>query len=113
MATVEQPVQNFKVERSVLIGLDALKDQERKAIGKILESKESFVAKIDQGRRLAEGSRFFSLPAPGGLRIIYSKDQNNIVVVSLMLEEVLDQYGPTPGINARKPDFNKSPDTPR
>jgi hypothetical protein len=97
---------NYQVDGRVSIALDALDDEPRQAIAGIITDRVHFLASTADRRkvrRISKDHPFYSLRVPSGLRIIYSKVGDEIVVMDLMHQATLDQYGPKASQATRGP----------
>ncbi len=95
MATIDQSPE-FRVERRVRIGLDALDDWEKEVIGPLIGDRERFLAaQADPGRveKISDEQSLYTLSLPSDLRLVFSKIGETIVIVDLMNKEFLDYFG--------------------
>jgi hypothetical protein len=77
----------YQVDQRVSIALDALDDAEKQAIGDILKDRAHFLASTADPRkvrRITEDHPLYALSVPAGLRLIYSRVGDEIVVMDLM-----------------------------
>jgi hypothetical protein len=94
--TKKQRSPGFEVDGRVSIALDALDDAQKQALGGVLSDRDHFIASTASGRNvttISKNNQFYALRAPGGLRIIYSKVGDDIVVMDVMRQATLDRYG--------------------
>jgi hypothetical protein len=87
---------DFQVDGRVSIALDALDDKQKRAVGGVIIDRDHFIASTADSRKVRRISRndpFYALKVPSGLRIIYSKVGDDIVVMDLMHQVTLDTYG--------------------
>ena len=104
MASVKGHPKEYKVEGRVSIALDALDEKRKEVVKKVLMDRENFVASTigpRRSRRISRKRPIYSLKGPDGLRIIYSKKNDKIIVMDLMQERTLRQFGPGSGIGSR------------
>ncbi len=86
----------YQVDGRVSIALDALDDQQKQAVGGVITDRHRFLASTSDSRkvrRISEDPPLYSLKVPSGLRIIYSRVGDDIVVMDLMRQATLDRYG--------------------
>ena len=87
---------DYQIDRRVSIGLDALDDEEKRAVEEIIADRDHFLAITSDSRkvrRISKDDPFYALKGPSGLRIIYSKVGDDIVIMDLMHQAVLDYFG--------------------
>ena len=107
MADVKQ-VPGYRIDGRVSIALDALDEKQRQAVGGVITDRDHFLASTADSRKvrkISEEDPLYALSMPSGLRIIYSKVGDNIVVMDLMRQATLDQFW------SRKPDKSKGAGT--
>jgi hypothetical protein len=86
----------YQVDGLVSIALDALDDKQKRAVGGVITDRARFLESTSDSRKVRRISReqpLYSLKVPSGLRIIYSQVGDEIVVMDLMRQATLDQYG--------------------
>jgi hypothetical protein len=86
----------YQVDGRVSIALDALDDKQKRAVGGVITDRARFLESTSDSRKVRRISReqpLYSLKVPSGLRIIYSQVGDEIVVMDLMRQATLDQYG--------------------
>ena len=89
----------FHVDGRVSIALDALSDEQKQLVGGVITDRGSFLASASDRRkvqRLSKDEPLYALKAPAGLRIVFSQVDDEIVVIDLMNQATLDQYGRKP-----------------
>jgi hypothetical protein len=86
----------YQVDGRVSIALDALDDKQKQAVGGVISDRAQFLASTADNRnvrRISKDQPLYTLKVPSGLRIIYSKVGDEIVVMDLMRQATLDRYG--------------------
>jgi hypothetical protein len=86
----------FQIDGRVSIALDALDNEQKQSVGEIITDREHFIASTADSRKVRKISKndpIYALRVPSGLRIIYSKVGDDIVVMDLMHQTTLDTYG--------------------
>jgi hypothetical protein len=86
----------FHIDGRVSIALDALDDEQKSAVGGVLADRAHFVASTSDSRKVRRISKIhplYALSVPSGLRVIYSKVGDDIVVMDLMRQATLDTLG--------------------
>jgi hypothetical protein len=86
----------FQIDGRVSIALDALDDKQKSAVGGVLTDRAHFVASTSDSRKVRRISKihpYYALSVPSGLRVIYSKVGDDIVVMDLMRQATLDTLG--------------------
>ena len=86
----------YQIDGRVSIALDALDDEQKRAVGGVITDRDHFIASTADSRkvrRISKNDPFYALRVPSGLRIIYSKVGDNIVVMDLMHQATLGRYG--------------------
>lgn len=86
----------YRVDGRVSIALDALDEEQKRAVGGVITDRDRFLASASDSRRVRRISTdppLYSLKVPSGLRIIYSRVGDDIVVMDLMRQTTLDRYG--------------------
>jgi hypothetical protein len=94
----------YKVDQRVSIALDALDEDEQRAIRKILKDRDHFLASAADRRKVRRISKthpFYALSVPSGLRFIFSKVGDEVVVMDLMHEAVLAGFAPRRGAGGK------------
>jgi hypothetical protein len=89
----------FQVDGRVSIALDALDDEQKQAVGGVITDRAHFLASVSDSRkvrRISKDQSLYTLKVPSGLRIVYSKVGDEIVVMDLMRQATLDRYGRKP-----------------
>ncbi len=87
----------YQVDGRVLIALDALADSQKQVVGGMISNRAQFLASTADSRKVRKISKdqpLYTLRVPSGLRIVYSKVGDEIVVLDLMRQATLDHYGP-------------------
>jgi hypothetical protein len=87
---------DYQIDGRVSIALDALDDEQKRAVGGVITDRDHFIASTADSRnvrRISKNDPFYALRVPSGLRIIYSKVGDNIVVMDLMHQATLGRYG--------------------
>jgi hypothetical protein len=101
---VMQKTPGYRVDQRVSIALDALDEDEQRAIRRIIKDRAHFLASAADRRKVRRISKthpFYALSVPSGLRLIFSKVGDEVVVMDLMHEAVLAGYGPRRGASAK------------
>lgn len=86
----------YQIEGRVSIAFDALSDEQRSAVAGVIADREHFIAGLANRRkvrRLSKRDPFYALSVPHGLRIVFSKVGDEIVVMDLMRKETLELLG--------------------
>ena len=86
----------YQVDGRVSIALDALDDKQKRAVGGVISDRAQFLASTADSRkvrRISKDQPLYTIKVPSGLRIIYSKVGDEIVVMDLMRQATLDRYG--------------------
>jgi hypothetical protein len=86
----------FQIDGRVSIALDALDDQQKQAVSGVISDRDHFLASVANSRRVRRISKdqsLYTLNVPSGLRIIYSKVGDDIVIMDLMMQATLDFFG--------------------
>jgi hypothetical protein len=94
--TITKKSPGFRVDQRVSIALDALDDAEKQVIGEIVKDRTHFLASTADRRkvrRITADHPYYALRVPSGLRLIYSRVGDEIVVMDLMHEANI-AYGP-------------------
>ncbi len=76
---------DHQIDGRVSIALDALDDEEKRAIEGVTIDRDHFIAGTSDSRkdrRISKNDPFYALKGPSGLRIIYSRVGNDIVIGS-------------------------------
>ena len=77
----------YSVDGRVSIALDALDDQQKRVVGGVIANRAQFLASVSDHRKVRKISKqkpLYSLKVPSGLRIIFSRVGDEIVVMHLM-----------------------------
>jgi hypothetical protein len=94
--------QGFRVNRRVNIAIDALSAGQKAALEPVLRTKQSFVAHATRRgatEPLSATKPLFSMRVgAGGLRVIFTRDGDDIVVQDIMQKATVDHFAP------RRPD---------
>jgi len=93
---VTKKTPGYQIDGRVSIALDALDDKQKQAVGGVITDRAHFLASTADSkrvRRISEDQSLYTLKVPSGLRIIYSKVGDEIVVMDLMRQTTLDRYG--------------------
>ena len=94
----------YQVDQRVAIALDALDDEPKRAIGETIKDRDHFLASLGESReirRISVDDPVFALSVPSGLRLIYSRVGDEIVVMDLMHEANLVGCRPRGGAGPR------------
>ena len=94
--TVTRKSPGYKIDGRVSIALNALDDKQKQAVTGVLTDRARFVASTADRRKVRKISKddpLYALSIPSGLRIIYSRVGDDIVVMDLMHQVTLDTYG--------------------
>lgn len=86
---------DFQVDHRVRIALDAMDQKDKIAVQQVIGDKEVFVAHEQQKgaiRKLPNSQGLFVMNAGPGLRVVYSKHGDQIVVQDLMRKTTADRY---------------------
>ena len=86
---------DFQIDRRVRIAIDAMAPKERSVMHRVLEDKDNFVAHERQKgaiKKLSKSNYFYVLNAGSGLRVIYSKHGDQIIVQDVMRKATADRY---------------------
>ena len=93
---VTKKTPGYQVDGRVSIALDALDDKQKQVVGGVITDRAHFLASTadtKKVRRISRDQPLYTLKVPSGLRIIYSKVGDEIVVMDLMRQATLDEYG--------------------
>jgi hypothetical protein len=93
---VTKKTPGYQIDGRVSIALDALDDKQKQAIGGVITDRAHFLASTADSkrvRRISEEHSLYILKVPLGLRIIFSKVGDDIVVMDLMRQTTLDRFG--------------------
>jgi mRNA-degrading endonuclease RelE of RelBE toxin-antitoxin system len=85
----------FQIDRRVGIAMDALSPAQKAALKLVLQNKEGFVAHSNRPgvtKKLSASKPLYSMRAGGGMRIIFTVQDENIVVRDIMRKATLDQF---------------------
>ncbi len=85
----------FQINRRVGIAMDALSPSQKAAVESVLQDKEVFVAYAKRPgvtRKLSASKPLYSMRARGGMRIIFTKQDENIVVQDIMRKATIDHF---------------------
>jgi hypothetical protein len=96
---------DYQIDGRVSIALDALDDEEKRAVESAITDRDHFIAITAESRkvrRISKDDPFYALRVPSGLRIIYSKVGDDIVIMALMHQATLDTFGQRKGSKAKK-----------
>ena len=109
---------DFLVERSVRIGLDALSPEERQIVEDATKTKARFLALIADPtnvERLRPTAPYYSLKITPELRLIYTREGDRIDVLDLTNQAWLDRYGSKSSdrSHAQSASKNQKPSAPR
>jgi len=86
---------DYQIDGRVSIALDALDELQKQAVAGVISDRDHFIASTADSRKVRKVSKndpFYALKGPSGLRIIYSKVGDNIVIMDLMHQATLDRY---------------------
>ncbi len=86
----------YQVDGRVSIALDALDEKQKQAVGGVIADRAHFLASAADSRRVQKLSKdepLYALKVPAGLRIVFSQVGDELVVMDLMRQATLDQYG--------------------
>jgi len=76
--------------------MEALNEKQKEAVVSVLADRDHFVtstANKGKVRKISRDNPFYALSVRSGLRIIYSRVGENIIVMDLMRQATLDRYG--------------------
>ncbi len=93
---VTKKTPGYQVDGRVSIALDALDDKQKQVVGGVITDRDHFLASTadtKKVRRISRDGPLYTLKVPSGLRIVYSKVGDEIVVMDLMRQATLDRYG--------------------
>ncbi len=96
---------DYQVDGRVSIALDALDDLQKQAVAGVIIDRDHFIASTADSRkvrRISKNNPIYALKGPSGLRIIYSKVGDNIVIMDLMHQATLDRYARPSAVKAKK-----------
>jgi hypothetical protein len=96
---------DYQVDGRVSIAMDALDDRERLAVAQVINDRDNFLASTADRRKVRKISKtepIYALNGPDGLRIIYSKVGDRILVLDLMHQLTLDRYARAEPSKAKK-----------
>ena len=88
-------VPDFEVDQPVRIGLDALSPEERQIVEDATKSKARFLALIADPKnveRLRPTAPYYMLKITPSLRLIYTQEDDRIVVLDLTSQAMLDRF---------------------
>jgi hypothetical protein len=86
---------DFLVDRRVRIAMDAMAPKEQVAVQRVLRDKDVFVAHEKQRgatKKIPKSNYLYVMNAGPGLRVIYSKHGDQIVVQDVMRKATADRY---------------------
>ncbi len=86
----------FKVDQRVGIAIDALSADQKAALEPILESRQRFVDHSNlRGRtqELSGSERLYATNAGLGMRVIFTVQDENIIVLDVMRKATMDSLG--------------------
>jgi hypothetical protein len=87
----------FHIDRRVAIAWDALTPEQRRSVDRVIGNKETFLAHASDPanvRKLSGKTALYTLRVPPGLRIVFSKTDDEIVVMDVMRKATLDHFKP-------------------
>ncbi len=96
MPNMKRSSAGYQIDGRVSIALDALNDKQKQDVTRVIADRDNFIANAANRRRvrkISKDSPVYALSVPSGLRIIFSKVGDDIVVMDLMRQAVLDQFG--------------------
>ena len=85
----------FQIDRRVGIAMDALSPGQRAALTPVLENKEAFVAHANRPgmtKKLPASRPLYLMRAGAGMRVIFTAQDENIVVQDIMHRVTTDQF---------------------
>lgn len=85
----------FQIDRRVGIALDALSPSQKAALRPVLQNREGFVAHAKRPgvtKKLSASKPLYLMRAGGGMRIIYTVQDENIVVQDIMRKATMDHF---------------------
>jgi mRNA-degrading endonuclease RelE of RelBE toxin-antitoxin system len=94
----------FRIVPRVGIAMDALSPHQKAALKPILQSKERFVAysqRPGMTKKLSTSKPIYAMRAGGGLRVIFTAKDENIVILEIMHKATMDQFMPKGGRKAQ------------
>lgn len=89
-------VPSYRVDSRVTIAMDALDEKQRKAVCGVISDPAHFLNCMADSKRvqkISKDDQIFTLKIPSGLRIVYSRVGDEIVVLDLMRQATLSRYG--------------------
>ena len=114
MPLVKGSSPGYQIDGRVSIAMDALNEQQKRAVDRVIADREHFVASTRDGRKVRKISRtrpLYALSVPTGLRIIFSKVGNDIVVMDLMWQAMLDRYGHKRAVKPKRASSTPRPES--
>ncbi len=97
-------VPDFEVDQLVRIGLDVLSPEERQIVEDATKSKARFLALIANPKnveRLRPTAPYYMLKITPSLRLIYTQEDDRLVVLDLTSQAMLDRFASTRSGRAR------------
>lgn len=97
-------VPDFEVDQLVRIGLDVLSPAERRIVEDATKSKARFLTLIADPKnveRLRPTAPYYMLKITPSLRLIYTQEDDRLVVLDLTSQAMLDRFASTPSGRAR------------
>ena len=86
---------DFQIDRRVGIAMDALSPNQKSALSLVLHNKEGFITHLNRPgvtKKLSTSKPIYSMKAGGGMRIIFTLQDQNIVVRDIMRKATMDQF---------------------
>jgi hypothetical protein len=105
VAITRKPAQRYHVDGRVAIGLDALNDAQKKAVGDVIIDRDHFLAQAADRRRvetISEKMSLYALSIPSGLNVVYKDSGGNIEILDLMGNATLRKYGAKNKVGRKK-----------
>lgn len=97
MMAVAKNAPVYHVDGRVSIALNALDDKQKEAVANVITNRVRFLASTADRRkvrRISKEESLYALQIPRGLRVIFSQVAGDIVIMDLMRQATLDQFGP-------------------
>jgi hypothetical protein len=90
---------DFQIDRRVAIALDAMTTPQRAALEPLLRGKAEFLAHASRpgiSRKLPADRPLYTMRAGPELRVIYTKEDNNVVVLDIMHKATMEGFRSKP-----------------
>lgn len=95
MAVIDK-APSYRVDGRVSIAMDALDEKQKKAVCGVISDPAHFLKSVSDSKRvqkLSKDKHIYTIKVPSGLRIVYSRVGDEIVVLDLMRQATLSRYG--------------------